>query len=120
MSRFARLLLIGLGAHAKRAYYPVAQRDGAEHGFEIAGIVDLDRNAAAITEFLIQRGPQLPKTLFFGDSLASTSKLEPEIIQSLDRIVTETGVRGVVIATDPLNHVQYGKWAMTRGLSVLI
>lgn len=114
------LLLIGLGAHAKRIYYKIAKRDGAKYGFKISHVVDLESKRTDIISFFrAQNGDQTP-VLFVESHDRTNCHLHPTLIRNLNKIVAGEGIIGVIIATDPESHVAYSRWALSQGLSILM
>ena len=42
------------------------------------------------------------------------------VIKQLDKIVEDKNIQGVIISTEPMAHVGYAKWALKRGLNILM
>lgn len=114
------VLLIGLGAHAKRIYYKIAQRDGPVYGFMISHVVDVTAKKNDIESFLKKQNDTKTRVLYISDDETMDGRLEPELIRQLHTIVCENEIRGVIIATDPSVHVAYARWALSEGLSILM
>lgn len=114
------LLLVGLGPHAKRIYYPVCAENGPTNGFQIVHAVDLDIKKEDITGYFKQNGyPQIGVT-YFSKSQKFCTKLPSDVVSQLDNIIKVKDISGVIISTEPLVHVCYAEWALSRGLSVLM
>ncbi len=113
------LLLIGLGAHAKRIYYKIAKRDGPSLGFHIAYIVDVIDKKRDIELFLAAQHDKTP-VLYASTAHSSNGHLSREYIDQLRRVIRERNIRGAIIATDPASHLVYARWALSEGLSVLM
>lgn len=114
------MLLIGLGAHAKRIYYKIAMRDGAEFGFKISHIVDIDKRRADIGSFLQAQNDKKTPVLYVTNPDRTNGHLQPSLIRQLNDIVESEGIVGIIIATDPASHVAYSRWALSQGLSILM
>ena len=116
----AGLLLIGFGAHAKRIYYPICRRDGAQFGFNLECVLELESKRPDVEHFLRGQNDAVTQVLCLPDDLARRNELPREALQPLDQLVRERHITGVILATDPLNHMQYARWAMQSGLSLLL
>lgn len=114
------LLLIGLGAHAKRIYYKIAIRDGAKYGFRISHIVDLETKKTDIKFFLQTQNDTKIPVLYVTNPDRTNGRLQTDLIRQLNDIVHKEGIVGVIIATDPVSHVAYARWALSQGLSILM
>ena len=49
------ILLIGLGPHAKRIYYPICKRDGETYNIQLVYAVDLEEKRHDITKYLVEK-----------------------------------------------------------------
>ncbi|MEK7060730.1 MAG: hypothetical protein AAB937_00660 [Patescibacteria group bacterium] len=114
------LLLIGLGAHAKRIYYKIAMRDGIEFGFKISHIIDIDKKRTDIGSFLQTQNDEKTPVLYVSSPDKTNGHLQPTIVRQLNDIVENEGIMGVIIATDPASHVAYSRWALSQRLSILM
>lgn len=114
------LLLIGLGAHAKRIYYKIAVRDGTKFGFKISHIVDVETKRSDIKSFLQTQNDDKTPILYVASPDKTDGHLQPTLIKQLNDIVKREGIVGVIVATDPTSHVAYSRWALSQGLSVLM
>lgn len=114
-----KVILIGLGPHAKRIYYPLIEKLSSEMNFKLVMVVDLEEKRDDIEKYL--HGKNIDAELFFISSEKRTyDKLHPDIEKKLDDVVKMEGVDGVIISTEPLVHVMYAKWALKNNLSVLM
>jgi len=116
----APILLIGLGAHAKRIYYRIAQRDGNKYGFRISHIVDRETKRADIGSFLQTQKNKKTPVLYIAGADKTNGHLQSDLIEALNNIVHKEKIVGVIIATDPASHVAYARWALSQGLSILM
>lgn len=82
--------------------------------------MDLQRSQSGIESYIASAAGTRPRLVFLPNCRANCDSLDLDTVQLLDQTIADLQVRGVIIATDPLNHVQYGEWAMSRGLSVLL
>lgn len=112
------ILLIGLGPHAKRIYYPICKKDGKKYNFKLVHCVDLLEKKNDIEKYFKKLGKTdikyiIPEEQTFG-------KLHPKLEKDLNKIVKDKNIQGVIISTEPLAHVQYAKWALKNGLHILM
>lgn len=114
------LLLIGLGPHAKRIYYPVSLKYGEEEGFQIVHVIDLINKRDDIESYFSENSCPQVEVTYLSEDQRSYDSLNPSVVELLDAIVQEKKIRGVIISTEPLAHVCYAMWALSRGLSILM
>lgn len=114
------ILLIGLGPHAKRIYYPICERDGKAYGIRLVYAVDLEEKRADITKYLAEKKDKLTQVYFIQPRDRTYENLSPIVEEKLNKIVRSHSIKGVIIATEPKAHKMYAIWALKRGLSVLM
>jgi predicted dehydrogenase len=114
------LLLIGLGPHAKRIYYPIAARDGATHNFRIAHVVELETKRQDIIEYFSSSGFPSCDVTYLTENQKNCQSFKLGVAPELDKIIKEKNITGVIISTEPTAHVCYAEWALERGLSILM
>ena len=114
------LLLIGFGAHAKRIYYKIAKRDGDTYGFHIAAALDVAAKKPDIETFLSRENDTTTAMYYTSGRDRTDGYVSPVLKKTLNEIVKNHGIRGVIIATDPVAHMAYARWALSEGLSILM
>jgi predicted dehydrogenase len=114
------LLLIGLGAHAKRIYYPICRQEALDYFFRLAGVVDLEPRRPEIDAYLDANGDTSTARIYLPPQGAGGSELSDEVTRRLDVVVQGLGIEGIILATDPLSHLAYARWGLRRGLSILV
>jgi hypothetical protein len=106
------LILIGCGPHAKRVYLPALHK---LHGVKVSLVVELERQRSITENILIN---------FEHCETIYTETFENEVPSDLARAIEKhieiNGVEGVIIATEPLVHKAYSKWAISQGLNILL
>ena len=109
------IMLIGCGPHAKRIYIPLLKR--YKHRVNLKCVIDLKEKETDINEFL-----QSSKydTYFVEEPYMTYDKLHPVVDKKLNEFIKKHDIRGVIIATEPLTHVMYSKWALKNNLSILL
>jgi len=114
------VLVIGVGPHARRNHLPVLldeQRSGRLG--TIIGI-DLVETQDINDEYVRSTGSSAFSMVYLKKNDIGHAKLPPSTERLLDGFVARHGIRGVVVATEPSFHLAYAKWALDRGLSVLM
>ncbi|MFG3590622.1 Gfo/Idh/MocA family protein [Streptomyces sp. NPDC047990] len=114
------ILVIGVGPHARRTHLPAlaaAQSSGlvgAVCGVDVIGASD------AMVAFEADDGPRtLPVTLI--EQFDAAPVVLPGTVRStLDALAHRQAIDAVVVATEPSYHLAYTRWALERGLSVLL
>lgn len=114
------VLVIGVGPHARRSHLPALSAGqqaglvGTIYGVDVLGAMDV------LLPFDADDGPRtLPLTLV--EPFDSREPALPETVrQSLDALVSHHGIDAVVVSTEPAYHMVYTRWALQRGLSVLL
>lgn len=112
------IILIGLGYHARRIYFPVLQELQEKHIIDRIFIVDLKSQREIIKNYLLTRKSKNVEVMYLDKPL--NDKLSERIEKNLSGIVEKRKIRGIIIATEPLAHMVYAKWAIKNGLSVLM
>lgn len=106
------LILIGCGPHAKRVYLPAVHK---LPGVKVSLVVELERQRSITENILIN---------FEQCEVIYTEPFENELPSDLARAIEKhieiNGVEGVIIATEPLVHKAYSKWAISQGLNILL
>jgi predicted dehydrogenase len=106
------LILIGCGPHAKRVYLPAIQNI---EGAKISLIVELVDEKKSVQDIIEKYGHvETYFTPWFEETLPE------KLIVFLDDHIQNFNIEGVIIATEPLIHKAYSKWALSRGLNILL
>lgn len=114
------LIEIGFGPHARRIYYPISIIDGKKYNFEIVQGVDLLSQKPIIDKYFVEKKYSPIDFYYIKDNLAFTDKLDPIVEADLNNFVKNKNIKGVIISTEPLAHIVYAKWALKKGLSILM
>lgn len=111
-----RFLLVGVGPHAKRIYIPHLKTLEADGRAKLVCAVDVENNAAPITEY---RDNNIPDAdLFFVPFFSGA--MPESVALSLKNLVERLKIDCVIISTEPLAHKSYGLWAIDQGLHVIM
>lgn len=114
------ILLVGLGYHAKRIYYPSLCKLQDKKRVGDIFIVDLKSKKIDILQFLEENNGGDIKTLFVGKNSITGGNLNKNTENLLTELVHKNKIDGVIISTEPLAHMVYARWAMKNNLSVLM
>jgi hypothetical protein len=109
------LMVVGAaGLHATKVYIPALLNEAR---IEVSALVDLDAKHEEL--LCVARGfNSMPEVI---TSAAWRSDVIPEQIErSLDDVVSQRNVVAAIIATEPLSHLAYLRWAIERDLHVLV
>lgn len=114
-----RLLLIGLGYHAKRIYFPLIKKFYSGLGFELIAVVDLKEKEEDIKNYLQDKKCH-PELIFIDSKDVSENDLSKTYKKYLTKYIKDKKIEGVIISTEPLVHFAYAKWALKNNLSILM
>lgn len=114
------IMLIGCGPHAKRVYVPKLKEIESEFGIKLKAIVELKEKQEDILTFASKYFDNV--NYIFVDKFEEKFKqsLPDELENRLNSIIAEENINSVIIATDPLNHMQYALWALKHNLHILM
>lgn len=114
------IMLIGCGPHAKRVYVPKLKEMESEYGIKLKAIVELKEKKEDILPFASKYFENV--NYIFVDKFEEKIKqsLSNELENRLNSIIAEENINSVIIATDPLNHMQYALWALKHNLHILM
>lgn len=113
-------LVVGVGPHARRSHLPAlaagqaAGLVGTIYGVDVLGAMDV------LLPYDADDGPRtLPVTLVEPFN-ARMPALPDRVRRTLDTLAESRGIDAVVVSTEPAYHMAYTRWALQRGLSVLL
>jgi hypothetical protein len=114
------IVLIGLGPHARRVYYPLLEKYARRYDIRMRLVVDLEDQASCVRRYLVGRSLQ-PERLFFVDSTQrDAQRLDGGLLGVLNQVALDASLHGVIISTEPKAHKAYALWALDHGLDVLM
>lgn len=106
------LILIGCGPHAKRVYLPAIQKMS---GVKVSLVVELESQRPITQKTLIDfEQCEIIYTEPFKEEVPS------KLSQAIEEHISKYQVNGVIIATEPMIHKAYSKWALSQGLNILL
>ena len=111
------IMLIGCGPHARRIYAPAIFLQ-KKYNINIKVIIELKQKEQDVISFISKYTDNIE--YFFVNRFKSPHRLPPAVEDKMDYLVNKYNITGVIISTDPLNHMQYALWAEKRGLHILM
>jgi predicted dehydrogenase len=114
------IILIGFGPHAKRIYYPICQKEEKVYKLRLIYAVDLEDKKDDIIKYLAEKNDKFIKTYFIQPRDRTYERLSSTVEKKLNRIVKQFNVKGVIISTEPQVHKMYARWALNKGLNILM
>jgi hypothetical protein len=106
------LILIGCGPHAKRVYLPAIQKMS---GVKVSLVVELESQRPITQRTLVDfEQCEIVYTEPFKE------KVPTKLSQAIEEHISKNQVSGVIIATEPMTHKAYSKWALSQGLNILL
>lgn len=106
------IILIGCGPHAKRVYLPAIQK---MTNVKVSLVVELE-SQRSVTEKTLEN---------FEDCEVLYTKpfqngVPKDLTEEINKHIQENEVGGVIIASEPMIHKAYAKWALSEGLNILL
>ena len=100
----------------QRIYYPIIESIKTKYGADIKVVVDLDKKKN-VTEYLDKKKYNSVFKGFFKQQffLKLRNGIESNL-PILDKEVEKLKINTVIIATEPIVHLNYAKWAIGKGL----
>lgn len=117
--KIINLLIIGFGLHTRRIYYPLLELANHDPELNLCAAIDLASCQQNIESYLSTHHLK-PDMVYIDDKYNLTNHLHENIVAILNELVQKYQINGVIIATEPLAHLCYAKWALESGLSVLM
>lgn len=115
-------VLVGLGPHAKRIYYPFLEKHRARYAIRLKLLIELESQSRRVAEFLDRRSLRPEKILYLPDSEANRmgAALDEAARKELDGLVGKGAIDGIIISTEPKAHKIYAEWALKRNVDILM
>ncbi len=110
-----RIMIIGMGYHARRIYIPYFMR--GVRGCSLVCGLDIFEQKNIIESYLAKNDYMLD--IFFTNDLQQDI-INKELDDLLLRMVNEHKIDSVIISTEPLMHYKYTKWCLEHNLNILI
>jgi predicted dehydrogenase len=99
-------------------HHPLLAAVAAAGRADYLAVVDRPTAEAGVRAYLVSSPVAPPLTLV--EELTPAGLLHPRTVARLDALVARDRITTVLVATEPLAHEQYARWALSRRLHVLI
>ena len=115
-------ILVGLGPHAKRIYYPFLEKHRDRYGIRLKLLIELENQSQKVANFLDQRILRPEKILYLPNNEVNRmgAVLEGIAKKELDSLVLSEKIDGIIISTEPKAHKIYAEWALKNNISILM
>ncbi|MBT6995432.1 hypothetical protein HN865_01420 [Candidatus Woesearchaeota archaeon] len=111
----SNILLIGCGPHSEKIYIPFLKK--YKNRINLKYVVEIKEKEKEVKNILKFTNYET----YFIDKLHMTyDKLHPMVEKKLNNFIIKGKIKGVIIATEPLTHIMYTKWALKNNLSILL
>ena len=117
------MLLVGIGPHARRIYYPILAQIASKNNVRLRAVVELKAVRDSVDAYLDNNSAASDVERLYLDeeeAVIAGNTLTESVTHRLSRVVSDKEITAVIIATEPTAHVAYGKWALNEGLHVLM
>lgn len=99
------IMLIGCGPHAKRVYLPALRLMQREYSVQLKIIVELEGTENMVKSAVSSYFQDVECIFVKPYKIGHQYLLSEEIEKKLDWLVKDKKINGVIIATNPLNHM---------------
>jgi len=95
-------ILVGLGPHAKRIYYPFLEKHRDRYGIRLKLLIELENQSQKVANFLDQRILRPEKILYLPNNEVNRmgAVLEGIAKKELDSLVLSEKIDGIIISTE--------------------
>ena len=117
--KIINFMLIGFGPHAMRIYHPLFESGSDTAGLNLCVAIDLKSAENKIKNYLKDK-TVVPEFFFIENDLNNPEELHPSIENVLANLIKVHKIDAVIIASEPLTHYVYCKWAIKNNLSIML
>jgi len=114
------IILIGLGPHARRIYYPLLEKYSQQYNIKIPLVVDLQSQQETICQYLSSRAMQPERLFLVDDEYRNNDFLDGKLQATLNQAASDGQIDGIIISTEPKAHKPYALWAIERDIDILM
>lgn len=114
------IILVGLGPHARRIYYPFLEKHQSKFHIHIPLIIELRDQQNAVEEFITERTIK-PETILYLDPVERLNMAIPNKARhALNHVIKNYNNIHMIIATEPKAHMQYAEYALEHNIDLLM
>jgi len=110
------VVLVGLGHHARRVYFPALAERCHGTGLRLRAVVDIDSRIPDLRAFFAQQNFEPEELLAGADEFA----LDPKVAAQLETLLAAGELDAMIVSTPPEAHKPYALWALEHDVDVLI
>lgn len=114
------IILVGLGPHARRIYYPLLQKYAQQYHIKLLLVVDLESQKEKICAYLSNCTLKPEQLFFVEDRYRNSETLTDQLRLVLDELASTNQIHGIIISTEPKAHKPFILWALERNLDILM
>lgn len=114
------ILLIGCGPHAQRVYLPALKASEKEFNTQIKVVVEIKEKCKETLRIIENFYPKAECLFIEQFSTFQWHTLPHYVEKQLNLNVEKYKINAVIIATDPMNHMQYALWAVNKNLHIFM
>lgn len=116
------IILVGLGPHAKRIYYPFLEKHQARYATRLKLLVELESQRISVAKYLNQRSLQPERILYVPDTSQNRMgvALDDTAEKEMSQLIRRERIDGVIISTEPKAHKVYAEWALKNNINILM
>jgi len=113
----ARIIIVGVGLHAKRIYIPQLFELAKDYPIKLFGVVELKSKEKDLREYFLKQNQ--PVGFIFTEPFYQ-KRLPLPLRQQLNQFVKVNKINGIIISTESTLHNVYADWALDVGLNILM
>ncbi|TWU73575.1 hypothetical protein ED733_004575 [Metarhizium rileyi] len=114
------LLIIGIGPHTRKNHVPILLREIASGTIAKIVGVDIHESSQVLSRFISTLGSSAFPVIYIPSIDGSAESLTQSTCETLDSVVAQFSIDAVLIANHPSVHRVCTRWALERGLDVLL
>jgi hypothetical protein len=114
----ANILLIGLGHHSRRIYFPKLIKFEKDYPIKVVAGVELTFSKEILEDYFKKSNRSID--MLYLEPFDPQKPMPKAVEVKLNSLVKDKDISAVVISTDPLSHKVYAQWALKNGLNILM
>ena len=118
MSKYSeyKVILVGLGPHAKRIYINLFKK----YKINLELLVDLKSQKEKIKEFLNENNFTKTELFLIDDSYKDLTSLPDSVSANLKKSIKSKNIKYAIISTEPKAHFMYAKFFLENDINILL
>lgn len=115
-------ILVGLGPHAKRIYYPFLEKYQKKYGIRLRLLIELDSQQNILNKFITSRKLKPQEVFLIKDNENNRlgRAIDKSLLAKLNHLISKEKIDGIIISTEPKSHKIYANWAMKNNINILM